>query len=858
MKKQLWIIPVVIILVIFLAACGVEEVHEVADPINREAWPTSVPTAAPVSPTPFPEFDFEHTGANTPTPAPVDNPTPTPESVATVVDNSTGTGTTDVNEALMGQISALLRDQLSPVSVALVVPDNVAVRQGPGDGYGAVTTLERSTLVGVLGKNSGGDWLYVIDMALNTGWLPADDLRITGTFEDAPVLPPDPIAMLLEQALSGGAEESLALGSDASAPAPAEVTDLTAVATATVNNPLLNIRQRPGADFELLATLAEGDEVSVLALNQDKQWALVETADGNTGWASLELLAVDGNLSAAPQLVSLAPGPDYPADQVAPLAFLSGQPVAVSAFTGGASGRVSPAAMSVSSSPVMPARVLAPVAAGKFNRKVELLREPNPSAGLLATLVDEPVTVLAVNDARDWAVVQTTNSRAGWVPVDSLTLSEGTLDNAYPVTTAWVQSNELELKSGPGIFHDKIGVVAINNLVAVLAQNEGGNWVLVEPLSGGRGWMTPKFLNMMVPLAQIPLSSSFSYPEPEIAAEPAPAVPLRPAKNLIALQTSSGGDIMLINPDGSNLRRLTSGIDPVLSPDGEAVAFTRWQGDSGSLWTINTDGGNERFVLGEMRKAKGPDWSPDGSQIVLNYQHGGRLDTTTVSFDLSKNPNPTIPWNAIDIEVVLEPIVVNGQVVGMKPIMKVTLPPDPHWGLRLVNLADGSSEDVDGGTYAFRPAWHPGRDWYVVSDGGRGLLGIDVNRPEYRERLTENIGDSSPAFSPDGRYLAVTFESQGGYDLYRMNADGSGRVRLTNTPLWETSGPDEKPAWNNVAPVWSPDGSQIAFLTDRTGRWEIWVMNADGSDPQPMFSDAVNDQLDIQYNFVDERVFSWR
>jgi len=85
-----------------------------------------------------------------------------------------------------------------------------------------------------------------------------------------------------------------------------------------------------------------------------------------------------------------------------------------------------------------------------------------------------------------------------------------------------------------------------------------------------------------------------------------------------------------------------------------------------------------------------------------------------------------------------------------------------------------------------------------------------------------------------------------------------GRVRLTNTPLWETSGPDEKPAWNNVAPVWSPDAIQIAFLTDRTGRWEIWVMNADGSNPQPMFSDAVNDQLDIQYNFVDERVISWR
>ena len=86
-----------------------------------------------------------------------------------------------------------------------------------------------------------------------------------------------------------------------------------------------------------------------------------------------------------------------------------------------------------------------------------------------------------------------------------------------------------------------------------------------------------------------------------------------------------------------------------------------------------------------------------------------------------------------------------------------------------------------------------------------------------------------------------------------------GRVRLTQTPLWEGIRPDqERRLWNNVSPVWSPDGARIAYLTDRTGRWEIWVMNADGSDQQPLFPNEINDQLDISYNFVDERVLSWR
>jgi Tol biopolymer transport system component len=78
--------------------------------------------------------------------------------------------------------------------------------------------------------------------------------------------------------------------------------------------------------------------------------------------------------------------------------------------------------------------------------------------------------------------------------------------------------------------------------------------------------------------------------------------------------------------------------------------------------------------------------------------------------------------------------------------------------------------------------------------------------------------------------------------------------------------PGDHKQWNNVSPTWSPDGSQIAFLTDRTGRWEIWVMNAEcvslpegcGSNQHPMFSDEVNNQLHLTYNFVDERMLSWR
>jgi Tol biopolymer transport system component len=64
------------------------------------------------------------------------------------------------------------------------------------------------------------------------------------------------------------------------------------------------------------------------------------------------------------------------------------------------------------------------------------------------------------------------------------------------------------------------------------------------------------------------------------------------------------------------------------------------------------------------------------------------------------------------------------------------------------------------------------------------------------------------------------------------------------------------PRPNNVAPAWSPDGEQIVFLSDRSGEWEFYVMNADGSGQRKILAE-VTETLDIQYNSAYERVISW-
>lgn len=106
-------------------------------------------------------------------------------------------------------------------------------------------------------------------------------------------------------------------------------------------------------------------------------------------------------------------------------------------------------------------------------------------------------------------------------------------------------------------------------------------------------------------------------------------------------------------------------------------------------------------------------------------------------------------------------------------------------------------------------------------------------------KLTNRLDTSSylPTWSPDGRRLAfqsTAFRFPGGgiqaVDIFSMNADGSNLVRLTQGPGYA------------LGPSWSPDGSRIAFTSNRDGNNEIYLIAADGSNPTRLTQNAADDQ----------------
>jgi TolB protein len=74
-----------------------------------------------------------------------------------------------------------------------------------------------------------------------------------------------------------------------------------------------------------------------------------------------------------------------------------------------------------------------------------------------------------------------------------------------------------------------------------------------------------------------------------------------------------------------------------------------------------------------------------------------------------------------------------------------------------------------------------------------------------------------PIYSPDGSKIAFTTNRDGNPEIYVMNRDGSNLRRMTNNPAID------------VTPTWSPSGNQLAWVSDRTGNPHIYIMNADGT-----------------------------
>lgn len=148
--------------------------------------------------------------------------------------------------------------------------------------------------------------------------------------------------------------------------------------------------------------------------------------------------------------------------------------------------------------------------------------------------------------------------------------------------------------------------------------------------------------------------------------------------------------------------------------------------------------------------------------------------------------------------------------------------------------------------------------------GHSHLFAYQVHDKPFTRLTSGPWDDTSPALSPDGRWLAFTSNRAGPWDLYLLDLQTGEVSRLTNTQYYESS-PSWSPDGNLIAyesyvqdseiiiqsvfddqtlinlsehpaadyqPAWSPMGRQLAFISTRSGDAEVWLANFDKFDEE--------------------------
>jgi WD40-like Beta Propeller Repeat len=247
--------------------------------------------------------------------------------------------------------------------------------------------------------------------------------------------------------------------------------------------------------------------------------------------------------------------------------------------------------------------------------------------------------------------------------------------------------------------------------------------------------------------------------------------------------------------------------------------------DGGGLSTIWPDGSGATAIGVTM--AYDPAWSSDGSRIAFTRCRGVEACRTEPSPGRASNYDGFEYFPATDVWVM------NVDGSGLKKVADEAA--DPAWS-------------PDGTKVAFFDRYDD-LGWVNVDGPGRGRLTFDHPSEACFSAPVDPsqqcwINDS-PAWSPNGQRIAFTRKQvettedieNGGFmwgegesDIWLVNADGTGRVDITNTPY--------PPVVFEHDPNWLPNGTKMAFsrYTGNPYDQRIFTMNADGSAPAQLTS----------------------
>jgi Tol biopolymer transport system component len=293
---------------------------------------------------------------------------------------------------------------------------------------------------------------------------------------------------------------------------------------------------------------------------------------------------------------------------------------------------------------------------------------------------------------------------------------------------------------------------------------------------------------------------------------------------------SDNTEIWTMGADGSNQTRVLpafgDGVDyslPAWSPDGTRISYTVWTNNGGVAQNIkNQDQTAAIWTMaadGSDRKLVVDGAAEDAQDWISAWSPDGNWIAYTRSLNHPPTTAPQVEANAPPGQLG-PPGAANGSSIwivsaGGGPARQLT--PDTS------NAVIGAWSP-DGTKLAYVVATGATSDVHVatINVGGDDAAPEAIPQLDDDEAIAPNAAnDWGPSWSPDGSQIAFVSDRSGNNDIWVKDLDSlvDAATQVTDHGA------------NDWVPAFSPDGARIAFVSDRTGEPEIWSMAADGSDP---------------------------
>jgi Tol biopolymer transport system component len=250
-----------------------------------------------------------------------------------------------------------------------------------------------------------------------------------------------------------------------------------------------------------------------------------------------------------------------------------------------------------------------------------------------------------------------------------------------------------------------------------------------------------------------------------------------------------------------------------------AISFMDERNGQMDIFAVNRDGSGFRQLTNDSASELAMSWSPDGSQLA--YQRSSDEDGSTELYlmnadgsgltNITRNPGDdwSPAWSPDGKQIAFYADGSEGMALYLMDVIK-----------------DFAPAIIPGTQMGAWPSWSPDGKQIVYRQEKAGndeifIINADGSNPI---NLTQhNANDLSPDWSPDGSTIIFESLRNGHYELYAINPHGSNLLRLTNHPLEDQHA------------RWSPDGRSILY----SHHDELYLMNADGSDPRLLSKPAI-------------------